>query len=83
MTVNPSYPNLVEAEGESPASLLRVAKNFDIAPNQPFVPESSATDSAATDLLWLTDEILFNHQRCRRRSYLELYEDYRLRDRPS
>ena len=73
----------MEAEGESPASLLRVAKNFDIAPNQPFVPESSTPDLAATDLLWLTDEILFNHQRCRRRSYLELYEDYRLRDRPS
>jgi predicted RecB family nuclease len=81
LTVNSSYSNWVEAEGQSPASLLRVA-----------TPDLSLTDLSLTELLipppdseelWLTDEILFNHQRCRRRSYLELYADPQLRDRPS
>jgi predicted RecB family nuclease len=69
LTVNSSYSNWVEAEGESPASLLRVAERLEVKPD--------------VEKLWLTDEILFNHQRCRRRSYLELYADHQLRDRPS
>jgi predicted RecB family nuclease len=83
LTVNPLSPNLVEAEGENPASLLRVADSLKIMPAQPFAIELAVTEPTDTEELWLTDEILFNHQRCRRRSYLELYEDYRLRDRPS
>jgi len=93
----------VEAEGESPASLLRLANGLGIMPGNPPAIELPGTELPGTELpgtelpmvdlpgtelldseeLWLTDEILFNHQRCRRRSYLELYEDYRLRDRPS
>jgi predicted RecB family nuclease len=73
LTANSSYSNWVEAEGQSPASLLRVAA--DVSWTELRVPVSEE--------LWLTDEILFNHQRCRRRSYLELYADPQLRDRPS
>jgi predicted RecB family nuclease len=70
LTVNPSYSNWVEAEGNRPASLL-------------LVPDELVSDEPRHERLWLTDEMLFNHQRCRRRSYLELHADYRLRDRPS
>lgn len=68
MTVNPAYAHWTEAEGNRPASLL-------------LVPAEQS--SPLQDRLWLTDDMLFNHQRCRRRSYLERYADPRLRDRPN
>jgi predicted RecB family nuclease len=80
LTVNSSYSNGVEAEGH-PASSLRVADRLEVQPDQAFVSSIHALPDA--EQLWLTDEILFNHQRCRRRSYLELYEDPQWRDRPS
>lgn len=38
---------------------------------------------AADDALWITDELLFNYQRCSRRAYLDLYGDQSRRDPPS
>ncbi|MCU0570992.1 MAG: TM0106 family RecB-like putative nuclease [Oculatellaceae cyanobacterium Prado106] len=47
-------------------------------------PAAQTPDAASIlEGLWITDELLFHHQRCRRRAYLDLYSDPGLRDRPS
>jgi uncharacterized protein len=45
----------------------------------------AATTDTAGDIagLWVTDDLLFSHQRCRRRSFLELYGNPSHRDPPS
>lgn len=66
MPTSPHRPNAAEAEGTHPAPLILVSSNL-----QPRSPAET------TDLsrLWITDELLFNYQRCRRRSYLDAYGD--------
>jgi predicted RecB family nuclease len=47
----------------------------------PPIPPATATSRAAE--IWLTDELLFNYQRCARRAFLDLHAEIALRDRPS
>jgi predicted RecB family nuclease len=54
-----------------------------LVPDLPAEPAAVGNASQNGNRLYLTDDMLFNHQRCRRRSYLELYADSRLRDRPN
>jgi predicted RecB family nuclease len=78
LSVNPYRSNLPEAEGQPSASLILV-------PAYP-LPEPTIAPPIAVDPLgafWLTNELLFNYQRCPRRSFLDQYGDQALRDRPS
>ena len=78
MSINPYRSNLSEAEGQPSASLILV-------PAHP-LPEPTIAPPIATATLgeiWLTDELLFNYQRCSRRSFLDQYGDQGLRDRAS
>ncbi|WP_228035234.1 TM0106 family RecB-like putative nuclease [Oculatella sp. LEGE 06141] len=43
----------------------------------------SVPSSDRAHALWLTDELLFNYQRCNRRAFLDLYGDLSQRDPPS
>jgi uncharacterized protein len=49
----------------------------------PTVPEQPLTEHIAQSGLWLTDDLLFQYQRCQRRAYLEVYGDAEQRDPPS
>ncbi|GAB4378024.1 MAG: TM0106 family RecB-like putative nuclease [Elainellaceae cyanobacterium] len=75
MSVSPHRPNVTEAEGIHPASLLLVPDNLRSLLTLP--PEVNPNG------LWITDELLFNYQRCQRRAYLDAYEDKGRRDSPS
>jgi predicted RecB family nuclease len=71
LSVSPHRPNVPEAEGNHPAPLI-------LLPNHPQAAPSTAPSAAPgyeSDPLWITDELLFNYQRCRRRSYLDAYGD--------
>ncbi|WP_416673997.1 TM0106 family RecB-like putative nuclease [Egbenema bharatensis] len=71
MSVSPHRPNVPEAEGNHPAPLI-------LLPNHPQTGASvvpSPTPGYESEPLWITDELLFNYQRCRRRSYLDAYGD--------
>jgi uncharacterized protein len=46
------------------------------------MPNSSSC-STKPAIVWVTDELLFNYQRCRRRAFLDTYADDSLRDPPS
>jgi predicted RecB family nuclease len=72
VSVNAPRPNLVEADGHPPAS-------------QHLLSDHGASPRSAPprSTLWLTDELLFNYQRCHRRAFLDVYGDYTHRDPPS
>jgi predicted RecB family nuclease len=72
LSVNAHRPNLVEADGHLSAS------NHVLADNNA-LPHATSSPSR----LWLTDELLFNYQRCHRRAFLDVYGDYTHRDPPS
>lgn len=46
-------------------------------------PAEVATSQSGRSLRWLTDDLLFYHQRCNRRTYLDLYGNPRHKDPPS
>lgn len=75
MSTNPHRPNVTEAEGIYQASLVLVPA--DPYPIPPVLPEVDPEG------LWITDTLLFNYQRCRRRAYLEVYGDNNHCDSPS
>lgn len=87
MSVSPHRPDLPEAEGASPAFSVLVSN---LTPNP--IAESAAAQllplpavpiQSAAEGIWLTDDLLFQYQRCQRRAFLEVYGDPLLRDPPS
>ena len=46
-------------------------------------PQAAQAHAADANHLWLTDDLLFNYQRCHRRAYLDAYGDSVRRDPPS
>jgi predicted RecB family nuclease len=70
--------NAMEAEDSSCASSVAI-------PFQRSLPQPPPLASPETTLegIWLTDEVLFNYQRCRRRAFLDLYGNPEQRDAPS
>lgn len=90
MSVSPHRPNIQEAEGPYPASSALVSTNLLPLPSVSVYTDPTQTDSANTTsgypgpgVIWLTDELLFQYQRCQRRAFLELYGDETQRDPPS
>lgn len=79
MSVSPHRPNLPEAEGTHLASLILVSTHSLPLPS---VAEKTGAEETAAEL-WITDDLLFNYQRCSRRAYLEVYGDHSHRDSPS
>jgi uncharacterized protein len=78
LSVNPHRPNLVEAEGNHhPASLVLLANG------NGHQPASAATHKVASEGIRVTNEILFNYQRCHRRAFLDVYGDAKQCDPPS
>lgn len=75
LPVNPHRPRLVEAEGDHQASSI-------ILP-VPHASESGDIPEEDVEAIWLTDELLFNFQRCRRRAFLDTYGESSRRDPPS
>ncbi len=69
MSVSPHRPDLPEAEELSTAFRI-------LSPDLPPVQPAAST-------IWLTDELLFQYQRCQRRAYLELYGKREHRAPPS
>jgi predicted RecB family nuclease len=67
LAASPHRPNATEAEGTPPAPLILVSSNPQSISASPEVPNLKE--------LWITDDLLFNYQRCRRRSYLDAYGD--------
>jgi predicted RecB family nuclease len=74
LSVNPYRPNFTGAEGEHPAPPILLPNHQRLQPVQPV---------ASPGEVWLTDELLFNYQRCHRRAFLDLYGDLSQRDPPS
>lgn len=75
MSVSPHRPNVTEAEGTEPASVILVPEHLHL-----WLTLSTEVSSKG---LWITDELLFNYQRCRRRAYLDAYGNKTQRDSPS
>ena len=75
MSVSPHLPNFPEAEGQNPASTVLVSKAL--------LPLPSIPAQSSLDGIWLTDDLLFQHQRCQRRAFLETYGNLEQRDPPS
>ncbi len=75
MSASPHLPNFPEAEGQNPASTVLVSKAL--------LPLPSIPAQSNLDGIWLTDDLLFQHQRCQRRAFLETYGDLEQRDPPS
>lgn len=75
MSVNPHRPGVTEAEGIQQASLVLVSTHL----HSRFPPGADIQP----DKLWITDEVLFNYQRCRRRAYLDTHGDRSHCDSPS
>ena len=78
LSVSPHRPNLPEAEELSTAYpiLLPDAFSTNLLPNLRSIARHPQE-------IWLTDELLFQYQRCQRRAYLELYGNAEQRDPPS
>lgn len=66
-----NYHNLTEADGISTASPAWVSI------------EQVALQRDRPTTLWLTNDLLFNYQRCRRRAYLDVFGDWQQSDPPS
>jgi predicted RecB family nuclease len=75
LSVSPHRPNFQEVEGNPPASSVLVSKNL--------LPLSADPVSETSEPVWLTDDLLFQFQRCQRRAFLELYGNDIQRDPPS
>lgn len=75
LSVSPHRPNFQEAEGCQPAFSVLVSKNL--------LPLPSVPVQSSPEGIWLTDDLLFQYQRCQRRAFLELYGDPEQRDPPS
>jgi predicted RecB family nuclease len=75
LSVSPHRPNLAEAEDNQPASLVLLPGNARLW--FPTVADVEPED------LWITDTILFNYQRCRRRAYLDVFGDRQQCDSPN
>jgi predicted RecB family nuclease len=75
LSVSPHRPNLTEAEGNQSASLILMPGNARL-----WFP---AVSEVQLDHLWVTDTILFNYQRCRRRAYLDAFGDRQHCDSPN
>lgn len=75
MSISPHRPNIQGAEGTYSASLFLV-------PDYLF-PLPSVATPVYTEGIWLTDDVLFNYQRCHRRAYLDLHGDTTRRDPPN
>lgn len=78
-----------EAEGSCSVSPVALPGSLHLVSSPS--PHTSDTEGApptsklerTTDTIWLTDDLLFNFQRCARRAYLDLNEDPLHRDPPS
>jgi uncharacterized protein len=70
--------NAIEAEDSSCTSSVAIPFQRSLKQIPLLVPSEATLEGA-----WLTDEILFNYQRCRRRAFLDLYGDSEQRDAPS
>lgn len=75
MPVSPHLPHWPEAEGQNPAFSVLVSKNLLPLPAVPIQPRLEG--------VWLTDDLLFQYQRCQRRAFLETYGDPEQREPPS
>lgn len=75
MSVSPHRPNFQEAEGCQPAFSVLVSKNLLPLPSVPVQPSPEG--------IWLTDDLLFQYQRCQRRAFLEVYGDPEQRNPPN
>jgi predicted RecB family nuclease len=84
LSVNPPQTDWIEADGALSASSsllpdLPQALPLDLpSPSEAIAPIISQAAS-----FWITDDLLFHHQRCRRRSHLDTYSDPARRDPPN
>lgn len=69
MSASSPLPNFI-TPGESPQHPLRF-------------PAEATTPNSQSPVRWLTDDLLFHHQRCSRRAFLDLYGDRDHQDPPS
>lgn len=90
MSVSPHRPNVQEAEGPYPALPVLMPTNLlpSASVSVPIDPAHTdlthpISDHPRSEIIWLTDELLFQYQRCQRRAFLELYGDEAQRDPPS
>ncbi|WP_309229851.1 TM0106 family RecB-like putative nuclease [Oscillatoria sp. FACHB-1407] len=72
LPANADRPDFVEADVNSTASPIWMSNHADLA-----------AIAASNPQLWLTNELLFNYQRCRRRAYLDVFGDWEQSDPPS
>lgn len=75
MFFSPHRPHIQEAEA--------IHSVFPIVPPQNLLPLSSVSSQVSSEEIWLTDDLLFQYQRCQRRAFLEIYGDSEQRDPPS
>jgi uncharacterized protein len=65
------------ADGQFPAPSVRLPNYSHFPERHLQIPDPEA------DALWVTDDLLFNHQRCQRRAFLDTFEQERSPDPPS
>lgn len=75
MSVSPHRPNIQEAEEHHLASFALVSRQL--------LPLPSVSTDSSSEGIWLTDDLLFQYQRCQRRAFLEVYGNADQRDPPS
>jgi predicted RecB family nuclease len=83
LPVNFHTPDVEGADGQSSALPILASPSMSLVPLPSLASNGSGSTAGAAVELWITDELLFNYQRCNRRAFLDAYGDRIPRDPPT